>query len=108
MGCGSARERRLGLAAVKEYNGAADFAVVTGAGLVNPMSGLTEDLKRGQTDTSYKQHFSAAVNSKICFSQSFRQICYRLFAILPVPRQISLTLILLNILPRMVKTVTLT
>lgn len=51
MGSGSARERLLGLAAVKEYDGAADLAVVTELGLVNPMSGLTEDLKRGQTDT---------------------------------------------------------
>lgn len=51
IGSGSARERLLGLAAVKEYNGAADLAVVTEPGLVNPMSDLTEDFKRGQTDT---------------------------------------------------------
>lgn len=50
MGSGSARVRLLGLAAVKEYNGAADLAVVTAPGLVNPMSDLAEDLKRGQTD----------------------------------------------------------
>lgn len=44
MGGGSCRERLLGLAAVKEYNGAADFPdVVTELGLTNPMSGLTED-----------------------------------------------------------------
>lgn len=50
MGSGSARDRLLGLAAVKEYNGAADFAVVAEPGLVNPMSDLTEDLKKGQTN----------------------------------------------------------
>lgn len=43
MGRGSARERLLGLATVKEYNGAADFPDVTESGLANPMSGLTED-----------------------------------------------------------------
>lgn len=44
MGRGSARERLLGLAAVKEYNGVADLAdVVTDPGLSKPMSGLTED-----------------------------------------------------------------
>lgn len=35
---------------MKEYNGAADLAVVAELGLVNPMSGLTEDLKGGQTE----------------------------------------------------------
>lgn len=44
MGGGSGRERLRGLAAVKEYNGPADFPdAVTEPGLANPMSGLTED-----------------------------------------------------------------
>lgn len=44
MGGGSCRGRLLGLAAVKEQNGAADFPdVVTELGLANPMSDLRED-----------------------------------------------------------------
>ena len=42
MGKGSARERLLGLAAAKEYNGVPDFPDVTEPGLANTMSGLTE------------------------------------------------------------------
>lgn len=43
MGGTSCRERLLGLAAVKEYKGVADFPEgVTGLGLANPMSGLAE------------------------------------------------------------------
>lgn len=50
MGTGSVTERLLGLAAVKEYNGAADFPdAVTEPGLANPMSGLTDDWKRKRT-----------------------------------------------------------
>lgn len=54
-GRGSGRERLLGLAPVKEYNGAADFPdVVTEPGLANPMSGLTVGWKRKQRHKSLK------------------------------------------------------